>query len=123
MENSVSAGDWDRADEAWTSFCANLLNHFASEEETLFPAFEEASGNSQGPTVVMRMEHEQMRSLLDGLKNAMEIREVEQVLGISDTLMMMIQQHNMKEEHILYPMIDDVLQQPAEIIEKLNLAA
>ncbi len=122
MENAVSAGEWEAAERAWKAFQGNILNHFASEEETLFPAFEEVTGNSQGPTMVMRMEHEQMRSLLDGLKQAMESRHAEQVLGVADTMMMLIQQHNMKEEQILYPMIDDALQQPAPIIEKLNLA-
>ncbi len=123
MENAVSAEEWEAAERAWMAFRGNILNHFASEEETLFPAFEEVTGNRQGPTEVMRMEHEQMRSLLDELKQAMENRHAEQVLGIADTLMMVIQQHNMKEEQILYPMIDNALQQPAPIIEKLNLAA
>ncbi len=123
MENAVSSGEWDSAESAWKKFQGNILNHFASEEETLFPAFEDVTGNSQGPTMVMKMEHEQMRSLLDGLKQAMANRDTEQVLGIADTLMMMIQQHNMKEEQILYPMIDNALPQPETIMEKMNLAA
>ncbi|MBC8519592.1 MAG: hemerythrin domain-containing protein [Gammaproteobacteria bacterium] len=123
MENAVSSGDWDSADSAWKEFQGNILNHFASEEETLFPAFEDVTGNSQGPTMVMKMEHEQMRSLLDGLKQAMEERHAEQVLGVADTLMMMIQQHNMKEEQILYPMIDQALSPAEPIIDKLTLSA
>lgn len=123
MENLVSSGDWDSAEIAWKEFQGNILNHFASEEETLFPAFEDVTGNSQGPTMVMRMEHEQMRSLLDGLKQAMEERHAEQVLGVADTLMMLIQQHNMKEEQILYPMIDNAIPQTEPIIDRLNLSA
>jgi iron-sulfur cluster repair protein YtfE (RIC family) len=106
MENAVAAAEWEQAEQAWALFNSSMLEHFFNEEEVLFPAFEMRTGNTQGPTQVMRMEHKQMRALLEGLQQAVENRYAEQVLGVADTIMLMIQQHNMKEEQILYPMID-----------------
>ena len=59
---------------------------------------------TQGPTAMMRMEHDQMRSLLNDLKSAIADNNSEKFFGTSETLMIMIQQHNMKEEQTLYTM-------------------
>ena len=39
---------------------------------------------------------------------AVENRDKENYLGLSETLMMLMQQHNMKEEQVLYRMMDQV---------------
>ena len=41
-----------------------MLRHFEMEEAVLFPAFEEATGMTQGPTMVMHAEHVQMKGVL-----------------------------------------------------------
>ena len=80
------------------------------EEEILFPAIEEKTGMvNQGPTAVMRMEHEQMRGVLDQMAQAIEAGDFQATLDQGDTLLMPIQQHNIKEEGVLYPMADQVL--------------
>ncbi len=68
----------------------------------LFPAFEQATGMTMGPTRVMRMEHEQMRGLLSQM--AMAATDIDALVEHGDTLLMLTQQHNMKEEGMLYPM-------------------
>jgi iron-sulfur cluster repair protein YtfE (RIC family) len=123
MEGAISSGDWEVAQNSWKLFNGNTLNHFASEEEILFSAFEEATGSAQGPTMVMRMEHEQMRSLLQNLQQAVESRDAEQALGVADTLMIMMQQHNMKEEQMLYPMIDRSLPDTDSVMARMKLEA
>ena len=47
--------------ESIKSFLNEMERHFQMEETVLFPTFEEISGMRQGPTQVMRMEHQQMR--------------------------------------------------------------
>ena len=54
-----------------------------------------------GPTRMMRMEHEQMRQLFSELAEALENRDKDGYLGLSETLMILMQQHNMKEEQVL----------------------
>jgi len=59
-----------------------------------------------GPTMVMRDEHTQVRSVLDAMANAVASHDMESYLGYSETLLMLLRQHNLKEEQMLYPMID-----------------
>ena len=94
---------------AFDHFRSATLAHFASEEKTLFPTFEAKTGMTMGPTQVMRMEHVQMRALMDDAAVALADGETDNYLGLAETLLIMMQQHNMKEENILYPMCDQHL--------------
>ncbi len=121
-ESKVADGNWPLAAEKWLAFKEELLTHLAQEEETLFPAFEQATGMTGGPTQVMRMEHQQMRSLLSDLDDAMTAKDKDAYLGLSETLMVMMQQHNMKEEMMLYPMMAQNLAQGEDIIASFEQA-
>lgn len=88
--------DWALAAAAFGRFRAALLHHLTLEEEILFPAFELNTGNRQGPTHIMRFEHQQMRQLLDQLAQAMVARSADEYAAASETLLMLIQQHNLK---------------------------
>ena len=109
IEKAVADKRWSDAEASMARFQKAMAAHFASEEEVLFPAFEEATGMSVGPTQVMRMEHEQMRELLSELAAALAQHDRDDSLGQAETLLIMMQQHNMKEEGILYPMCDQHL--------------
>ena len=109
VEQAVAAGDWDKADAAFARFCAAMLNHFDLEEGTLFPEFEAQTGMTMGPTQVMRSEHRQMRELLAAAEVSLAARDADDYSGYAETLLIMAQQHNMKEENILYPMCDQHL--------------
>ncbi|MBE0613625.1 MAG: hemerythrin domain-containing protein [Burkholderiales bacterium] len=115
-EEAVQSGDWTAATPACARLCDQMKAHFTAEEDTLFPAFEAATGNSSGPTRVMRMEHEQMRPLLAQLEAACAAQDGEAYAGAAETLLILMQQHNMKEENILYPMCDQALGAEAEKI-------
>jgi len=108
-EQAAAKGDWLSAQAAFSAFAAGMARHFAMEEEVLFPAFESRTGNTAGPTRVMRLEHDQMRGLLDALRQAVEHRDGQAYAGAAETLLVLMQQHNLKEEQILYPMCDRVL--------------
>lgn len=121
VEQAVGGRDVDAARRAFDSFRAAMLAHFQGEEEILFPAFEAATGMTQGPTHVMRMEHEQIRQLLEEGLASLDESNVDAYLGVTDTLVVMMQQHNMKEENILYPMCDQHLgTQPAGLAATLS---
>ena len=55
----------------------------------------------QGPTQMMRMEHQQMRGVMTAIEDAIIHGEKEPVLENGETLLIQMQQHNMKEEGIL----------------------
>jgi hemerythrin-like domain-containing protein len=121
-EAAVAKGDWSLALEKWQSFALELTKHFSQEEEVLFPKFEDATGMTAGPTQVMRMEHQQMRALVQDLDNALAAKEKDEYLGLSETLMVMMQQHNMKEEMMLYPMMAQNLSDGDQIIEEFKVS-
>ena len=119
-EAAVSKGDWSIALDKWQNFTAELTKHFSQEEEVLFPKFEQATGMTAGPTQVMRMEHQQMRTLVQDLDNALASKEKDDYLGLSETLMVMMQQHNMKEEMMLYPMMEQNLADGEQLVEQFQ---
>ena len=106
LENAVASGDWDLSAEKLNKFITDLLHHFDMEEKVMFPTFEEVTGMTQGPTMIMRMEHDQMRQLLNALQEDLEKKDRNHFFGVSESLMMLMQQHNMKEEQMLYAMAD-----------------
>jgi iron-sulfur cluster repair protein YtfE (RIC family) len=115
-EEAVRRGDWAAATNAFAHLRRQMEAHFAAEEDLLFPAFEAATGMSAGPTAMMRREHEQMNVLLSQLAAACDARDGDDYAGVAETLLMMMQQHNMKEENILYPMCDQALGEEAEAL-------
>jgi hypothetical protein len=108
-ERLIASRRWDEARASCDAFRVSVERHFAREEEVLFPAFEAATGMTSGPTAVMRSEHGQIRQALGSLQAALGRRDRNECLGIVETLVMLIQQHNAKEENVLYPMSDRAL--------------
>jgi len=108
-ENAVALKGWANARSLFERFESAMAHHFAMEEAVLFPAFEARTGMSMGPTQVMRSEHEQMRGLIRDMAQALAGSDQDNYLGQSETLNMLMQQHNLKEENMLYPMSDQVL--------------
>ncbi len=113
-EEAAQRGDWTAAESAFERFRGQMNAHFDAEESLLFPAFEAATGSSAGPTAMMRHEHDQMRALLAQLAASCDARDGDAYAGAAETLLMLMQQHNMKEENILYPMCDQALGADAE---------
>ncbi|HEU0188285.1 MAG TPA: hemerythrin domain-containing protein [Gallionellaceae bacterium] len=111
------------AAQAFAAFVEAMQHHLAMEEQVLFPAFEQATGNSMGPTRIMRMEHEQMRELFGQMGEALAANDGSTFAGLAETLLILMQQHNMKEEQILYPMSDRALGDTAGLIERMQAIA
>lgn len=115
-ENLVDAGNLTEALQRFKAFRDDMERHFAMEENVLFPAFESATGMRAGPTVVMRSEHQQMRGLFAEMDEALAAANADEYLGLSETLLMIMQQHNFKEEQILYMMADQALGADVEAV-------
>lgn len=125
IETQVDRGDWSAAAAAMSDFARALETHFGTEEQLLFPRFEAATGMQGGPTAVMRAEHADMREFLERMSAAIQRQDADDFGGEAETLLIMIQQHNMKEENILYPMCetrlaDQVVTLTAELDARLH---
>ena len=109
VEKAVGDRAWDVSATAFGRFSEAMLSHFKAEESVLFPAFEERTGMRMGPTQVMRGEHMQMCELIGAAEIALSAHDASEYSGYAETLLIMMQQHNMKEENVLYPMCDQNL--------------
>jgi len=121
-EGFVAKEQWQEAEEAFLAFANETLTHFKREEDELFPAFETQTGSTEGPTQVMKYEHEQVKGLIGKLSEALESRERDAYLSLCESMMILLQQHNMKEEQMLYAMCDRVLppESKTEILDKMK---
>ena len=75
----------------------------------LFRSALQAAGGPAGPVQMMCMEHAQMNDLLEQMAAAVKEKNAQSYSGISETLLITLQQHNYKEEQILYPIADQIL--------------
>ncbi|MBI5415447.1 MAG: hemerythrin domain-containing protein [Candidatus Omnitrophica bacterium] len=98
--------DYAQAKENFKKFKFGLQRHIAWEEDILFPLFEEKTGMKDGgPTAVMRQEHRQIEQALEALHKKVQRQDPKSDLE-EDLVWNLLKQHNMKEENILYPAID-----------------
>lgn len=105
----AAGGDWDGCRERFDAFRAVLQRHMDIEEQILFPAFEETTGITAGPTRVMRREHEQMLRELDRMSAALAARDAAGFSNSAKSFAELMAGHSAKEENVLYPMCDQAL--------------
>ena len=115
MEDAV-ADSIENAQAAYETFANSTERHFQMEERVMFVEFEQKTGMVAGPTEMMRQEHLQMRNLIKEMAVAIEIKDKDKFFGNSETLMILMQQHNMKEEQMLYTMAQQHLSAESERI-------
>lgn len=104
----LKRSDFAKAKEAFKAFKFGLQRHIVWEEDVLFPLWEEKTGMSEGgPTFVMRAEHRQIGQQLEAIhgKVADQNPDSDQEEQI---LLEVLGSHNMKEERVLYPAIDQL---------------
>ncbi|MBD3824581.1 MAG: hemerythrin domain-containing protein [Epsilonproteobacteria bacterium] len=110
VEDAIEKKDFVSGAQKYRDFADETLKHFAMEEDYLFPLFEAVSPmGGCGPTQVMRMEHEQVRMLFEKMQEALEQKDSDRFFGLSESLMLLLQQHNAKEEQMLYTMMQNFL--------------
>ena len=119
-EAAAANNDPAAAQAEFAAFHQGMRHHLGMEETILFPAFEQATGSNMGPTRIMRMEHEQMRELFAQMQAALDARDTSTYAGLAETLLILMQQHNMKEELMLYPMADRALQERDSLIRQME---
>ena len=103
--------DFAKAKKAFAEFKAGLQRHILWEEELLFPRWEENSGMAEGgPTQIMRSEHRLIRDCMEAIQSELE-RETPDRDGDEQRLLELLKPHNMKEERILYPSMDQVIRE------------
>lgn len=114
--------DVAKAREAFAEFKLGLQRHIVWEEDVLFPKWEENSGMAEGgPTQVMRTEHRIIGDCLEAIHRKVQANDPDSELE-EQRLVDVLTPHNMKEERILYPSIDQVIsdQERAELYQAMK---
>jgi iron-sulfur cluster repair protein YtfE (RIC family) len=102
---------FDEAKKHFKIFFRGLRRHIVWEEEILFPLFEKKAGmHDEGPTFVMREEHRRIQALLDRIHAKVRVADPDSD-DDEEMLMEVLEGHNLKEEQILYPAIDQLTTQ------------
>ncbi|MCP4494586.1 MAG: hemerythrin domain-containing protein [Gammaproteobacteria bacterium] len=121
MEQALNTHDWGLATQKYDAMQQDIFEHLANEEDSLFPMFEEKSGMRGGPVSVMLGEHIEIKALVERIGHAITAQDLDEALDTMETLFMFLQQHNVKEEQMLYPMTDEALQDSLhELKEKIK---
>lgn len=91
-------------------------SHYKREEDVLFPLIEKHG--IEGPTQVMRMEHEELRKKkkeLENIANSVGIMEFNDFISKLEEnggyILSVLREHISKENNILYPMAMDVAEE------------
>lgn len=104
----LKRSDFAKAKDAFKEFKVGLQRHIVWEEDLLFPLWEEKTGMSEGgPTFVMRNEHRQIGQQLEAIHDKVAEQNPESDQE-EQALLNLLGSHNMKEERVLYPSIDQV---------------
>jgi regulator of cell morphogenesis and NO signaling len=85
---------------------AGLVSHAELEEQLLFGHMENLIGADGGPLAVMRIEHQEVESLLAELQ---ESGPGEDACDLAARLVALARDHFAKEEQILFPMAEEMM--------------
>lgn len=111
------------ARSAFYSFTDGLCRHIQAEDELLFPAFEAHTGlrggcaassmAGSGPTARMRREHRQIERRLNQIGDALDGKpDLRAVARELVELRSFLEDHDRREECVLYPACDRLFTQP-----------
>lgn len=105
----ANGGSFVEARRRFGEFVCGLGWHIDVEEQVVFPAFEEMTGMTRGPTAVMRNEHVGIRERMQRVTAALEAGDAPSTIATLGELTAALGAHNAKEEQVLYPMTDRAL--------------
>jgi hemerythrin-like domain-containing protein len=112
----LAAVETEIADEVETDLADFLMflqgdvaDHFAIEEEALFPALSAHAHLAQGPLAVMDQEHTTFRQLVLLLSKAVHEGDRAEQRARSRDIVELLREHIAKEDHVLFPLAERVL--------------
>ncbi len=105
-ERAVVDGEPERAKQVFGQFANETIAHMEHEELRIFSKLGAEELSFLEP---MRFEHMQIRALLEKMQQLLEAEDFSTFLGWGESFMLMLQQHNLKEEQLLYPICERLL--------------
>jgi regulator of cell morphogenesis and NO signaling len=108
---------------AFRRFAYELARHVGIEEKQLFPLFDARAG-MPGPTTMMRHEHRELERLVALAAASLEREDAATFATEAAALAALLGTHNLKEERVLYPRADAVVEESerADLLAALERA-
>jgi hemerythrin-like domain-containing protein len=103
-------------------------HHQCKEETVLFPELRNTdAGKTKGPLGQMMFEHDQERSLVEGLENALRTKNAADFFYYGDRLAGVLSTHIYKEDNILFDLVEKTITKEADArlaqeMEKFDLS-
>jgi len=97
-------------------------HHQVKEESALFPELRRASAAQEGPLRQMLFEHDQERSLVEGLEDSLFAKKGADFALFANRLTALIRNHIYKEDNILFDIVDRSLspEQDEKVVAEFN---
>jgi hemerythrin-like domain-containing protein len=102
-------GAFEAAAATFDEFRRGLDRHIDMEERILFPSFAELTGAPNGPASMMHLEHTRIRRLMNTIDASLRAKDFAAFLEAIREFTTLLEEHNDKEDNVLYPMIDRAL--------------
>lgn len=106
---SIDRHDWAEGAAGFRRFDNVLRQHIRMEEKVLFPAFLRSMRQADIPISMLHVEHLRIQALLDRMSGALQRLDAVNFFLHAETMTMLLEQHHMKEEEMLYPLLDKIL--------------
>jgi hemerythrin-like domain-containing protein len=114
--NAVKRRVWRQAGHAIDRFAEALGQHLAMEEDVLFKALVQYTGEASKPIAALLLEHRQLRRLTDRARSAIRRRDSPDFLEVAAMLRSRMAAHCSMEEGIILLMADQLLRPAARFI-------
>lgn len=108
-ETSIAQRNWKSAIDHFRKYQDVLRQHIRMEERILLPAFEQTLEGGSEPVAMLRMEHRQINGIINRMWEAVQRFDAIDYVLHAETLTLLMQQHTLKEEEMLYPLLDRAL--------------
>jgi hemerythrin-like domain-containing protein len=97
-------------------------HHQAKEETILFPALMSCASSEERPVRHMILEHDQERHAIEDLERDVRLGKLSDFVSRANQLSSTLRHHIYKEEQLLFPVADSLLnqQQDDALLEELN---
>ena len=105
----LAAGSFQESAHRFAEGACGLNWHIDAEERVLFPAFDEATGNTNGATVAMRAEHLEIRRLMAATRAALGLPDADKSSEALRQLVGAVSAHSAEEVQVLYPLTDHAI--------------
>lgn len=116
VRNAVKRQSWRKAGHAIDRFSRALGRHLAMEEDVLFKALAQYTGEAEKPIEALLLEHQQLRELTTRAASAIRRRDSPAFVDVAVLLRNTMKDHCSKEEGIVLLMADHFLRPAARFL-------